>query len=92
MTSYTTLVNVDGDTPNKLAHFVSQLLPTNSEEFYTECTSLIEKSETQALIKKILGQIDFLLAMDRDIGNPAFIVVRFRVVRVYVRALLSSYF
>ncbi len=69
MTSYTTLVNVDRDTPTKLAHFVSQLLPNNSQEFYAECTDLIEKSETQALIKKILDHGDYLLAMDRDTGK-----------------------
>ena len=69
MSSYTTLVNVDRDTPVKLAHFVSQLLPANSQEFYTECNDLIEKSEVVPLIKKILDQSEYLLAMDRDTGT-----------------------
>lgn len=72
MSSYTTLVNVDRDTPVKLAHFVSQLLPANSQEFYSECNDLIEKSEVVPLIKKILDQSDFLLAMDRDTGTYCF--------------------
>lgn len=68
MTTYTTLVNVDADTAQKLASFIASKLPTPeaSNQFNQECLQLIEKLSSQALVSKLLEQNEIILALESN--------------------------
>eukprot|EP01038_Epipyxis_sp_PR26KG_P013111 gene13111-17575_t len=67
MTSYTTLVNVDGDTAAKLSQMISHLLPASEgTAFFSECQNYIENVQTAELIDKLLEKIDVILTIDSD--------------------------
>lgn len=69
MASYTTLVHVDGDTPNKLALFISQLVGgAEGAEYVTACKLLIDAQKTEDLISKFLEKKDLILGVnERDV-------------------------
>ncbi len=71
MTTYTTLVNVDADTAQKLASFIASKLDSaeSTERFNAECLQLIEKAATQELVNKILEQNDIILSLDDEGGK-----------------------
>ena len=67
MSSYTTLVNVDADTPTKLAQFISQLVGGNDgNEFNAACKALITEAKTEDLIAKFLAKKAAIFAMEHD--------------------------
>jgi len=70
MTTYTTLVNVDGDIAKKLAFFIASRLPEEeSTKFYEDCQKLIEEVKSAELINKLLEQSEFILALESDSGE-----------------------
>lgn len=71
MTTYTTLVNVDADTAQKLASFVASKLETaeQTERFNTECLQLIEKAASHDLVNKILEHNDIILSLENEEGK-----------------------
>lgn len=70
MTTYTTLVNVDGDIAKKLAYFISSRLPEEeSAKFYADCQALIANQKSGDLVNKLLEQSEFILALENDSGE-----------------------
>jgi len=70
MSAYTTLVNVDTDTSSKLIQFVAASFKKNDlgAIFVTQCGELIESSNIEALISKIMEQKEVILSMDDERG------------------------
>lgn len=67
MASYTTLVNVDGDTAPKLSHYISQLVGgTDGIEYFTACKQLIEEQKTEELIAKFLEKKDLIMGVENE--------------------------
>jgi hypothetical protein len=71
MTTYTTLVNVDADTAQKLVSFISSKLDNSeqSQQFNQECLQLIETIAIPELVSKILEHNDVILSLDNDEGE-----------------------
>lgn len=67
MASFTTLVNVDGDTATKLSLYISQLVggPEGSE-YITACKLLIEQQKTEDLITKFLEKKALIMGVDNE--------------------------
>lgn len=68
MSSFTTIVGINEETPSKLAYFISELLPSGGIDFFNECKSLIESKDTQALISKLLESQEFILSQENESG------------------------
>jgi hypothetical protein len=67
MASYTTLVNVDGDTATKLSLYISQLIGgAEGNDYMTACKILIEEQKTEELISKFLAMKDLIMAVDNE--------------------------
>jgi hypothetical protein len=67
MASYTTLVNVDADTLQKLSTFIAQLIGgAEGIEYLGGCRTLIEAQKTEDLITKFLSKKDLILSMDNE--------------------------
>lgn len=67
MASYTTLVNVDGDTATKLSFYISQLVGgSDGSEYFTACKQLIEEQKTESLIAKYLEKKDLIMGVDNE--------------------------
>jgi hypothetical protein len=71
MTSYTTLVNVDADSAQKLATFIASKLPTEAanKQFLQECMQFIEKASSHDLVNKLLEQNEIILSLEKDEGE-----------------------
>lgn len=65
--SYTTLVNVDAETAQKLAEFIGSKFSA-SESYVSDCKQLIDSAQTSALIAKLLEKQDILLDLESDNG------------------------
>ena len=67
MASFTTLVNVNGDTATKLSLYISQLVggPEGSE-YITACKVLIEQQKTEELIAKFLEKKELIMGVDNE--------------------------
>lgn len=68
MSAYTTLVNVDTDTSSKLIQFIGASFKKNDAgtAFTSQCGELIESSNFEALIEKIIEQKEIILTMDDE--------------------------
>lgn len=68
MASYTTLVNVDGDTAVKLATYISMLIGNAAEstEYLAACNLLIIEQKTEELISNFLEKKDLIMNVDNE--------------------------
>jgi hypothetical protein len=67
MASYTTLVNVDGDTATKLSFYISNVVGgIDGTEYFTACKALIEEQKTEELITKFLEKRKEIMNIDNE--------------------------